>query len=251
MLAEAVKADTSEVRTGLPQGAKILSDLYSGDANPKEDLDAARHGLSDARRKVQDLRVAKSTFFALAEPSGEVLRNDQEQDRMAGKNLFPGFPGLERAAGGDYVEMIGSMKEASGVGEKRKDAQWVAAAPIRSASGVAGLYVTGWSLSSYAYRLEFALRGQIRSGLGTDPNQTENEPLVYVFVVVGPDVYGAPPSPDVNRLAVADLDVIAKTQGEATYSSPLTITGRDFGVAARRAPDLGKDVALAVLRSET
>jgi hypothetical protein len=251
MLAKTVTADTKEIRAGLPEGAKLLAGLYADDANPKEDLDAARRGLSNSRQKVQDLRVAKSTFFALADPSGDVLRNDQEQDRMAGKNLFPGFPEIKKALASDYVETIGSMKEASGVGESRKDAQWIAAAPVRSPSGVAGLYVTGWSLSSYAFRLEFALRGQIRSDLGTEANQTENEPLVYVFVVVGPEVYGAPASPEVNREAVAKLDLIGKTQGEATYSSPLSITGRDFGVAAKRAPDLGKNVAIAVLRSET
>src|SRR4029078_8235539 len=90
-VADAANTDVGEVKNGLPQGAKLLEKLYAKDAAPKDDLKARREALETARNKVQDLRVAKSTFFALADEQANVLRNDQEQDLMNGKNLFPRF----------------------------------------------------------------------------------------------------------------------------------------------------------------
>src|SRR4030095_15664392 len=82
-LGKTVESDVREVRAGLPEGAKQLEKLYASDKPPADDLPAVRDALEKARNKVQDLRVAKSTFFALADLQGVVLRNDQEQDLMA------------------------------------------------------------------------------------------------------------------------------------------------------------------------
>ena len=90
------------------------------------------------------------------------------------------FPELERALSGSYLETRGEIAEAAGV-RGRKDAQWLAAHPVSAAGQLKGLYVTGWSFSAYAYRLENQLRSQIRSSLEAQDKQ----PLVYVFVVVG------------------------------------------------------------------
>ncbi|MFC1643094.1 hypothetical protein ACFL5O_10505, partial [Myxococcota bacterium] len=109
-----------------------------------------------------------------------------------------------------------------------------------------GIYVTGWSWSAYAYRLETSIRGIIRSGLP----EHANEPLVYVFVIVGSEVYGAPISPEVDIKAIRDQQPLAKVQGDAVWSIPLTITSRAHGLAVKRTPSLGSDVAVAVLRSE-
>jgi hypothetical protein len=142
------------------------------------------------------------------------------------------------------------MKEAAGVAAPKVDGQWVAAAPVIVDGEPKGLYVTGWSWSSYAYRLEFALRSKIRSAL-LDQQGNVNEPLVYVFVLVGRAVYGAPVSPPVNLETIQKVDPVSKLSGDAVFSQPLDITGRDFGLSAQRAPALGDGVALAVLRSET
>jgi hypothetical protein len=194
------------------------------------------------------LRIAKSTFFALADLNGVVLRNDQEQDRMAGKALFPAFPALVDAKT-RYVEATGSLPEASGVRAPRQDGQWVAATPVVLDGVTKGIYVTGWSWSSYAYRLEFALRSKIRSDLGSDRDQ--KEPLLYVFVLVGKSVYGAPVSPDVNMTTIAALEPLSKTKENEPFAVVIDITGRTFGLAVRRTPSFGNDVGVAVLRSET
>ncbi|HEX7668059.1 MAG TPA: hypothetical protein VF395_00665 [Polyangiaceae bacterium] len=247
-LAEIATKDVAEVRTGLPQGADLLGAAWKADPAVGTDLKAAADALEVARRKVQDLRVAKSTFFALADDHGVVVRNDQEQDRMAGKALFTSFPDLT-GAGKQYTETTGSMPEASGVRAPRADGQWIAGAPVKVDGVARGLYVTGWSWSSYAYHLEFALRGKIRSELVN--KREENEPLLYVFVLVGSAVYGAPVSPDVSRTALAAVDPLAKAKSGETFTDTIEITGRAYGLAVQRVPALGQGVGIAVLRSET
>src|SRR5687767_10045911 len=61
--------DVEEVRRGLPAGAKLFAPLWQAKSPPSEDLEAVREALERTRGKVQDLRVAKSTFFALTDGS--------------------------------------------------------------------------------------------------------------------------------------------------------------------------------------
>jgi hypothetical protein len=246
-LLETIAEDVEEVRRGLPQGADVLAAEWKAEPELGTDPKAARDALEKARGKVQDLRIAKSTFFAIATPDGIVVRNDQEQDRMAGRPLFPSFPALAEATS-RYVDTIGSMPEASGV-RTRPDGQWVAGAPVRVEGATKGIFVTGWSWASYAYRLEFGLRSKIKSEIAG--NRDLKEPLVYVFLVLGKSVYGAPVSPEVNAKAIANLDPIAKTREDQPYTERLEITGRVFGLAVRRTPAFGAEAAVAVLRSET
>ncbi len=243
-LTKAAEADVAEVRSGLPEGAKHLVALFEKDTAPAEDLPAVRKGLKRARSKVQDLRVAKSTFFAIVDVKGVVVRNDQEQDLMVGKNAFASYPKLKQALGGKYVETAGSMPEAAGV--KGPDGQWVAAQPIVSGGKTQALYVTGWSWSAYAYRLENALRGQVRDEAGAD----DKMPLLYVYVVVGDAAYGAPVSPAVNAKAIVDKKPLSNLK-DGLFSTELEITGRDFTLAVGKTEVLGSDVGIAVLRSET
>jgi hypothetical protein len=245
-LVQTTATDVGEVRAGLPEGAKHLGKLFAGETPPKDDLEAVRQGLENARNKVQDLRVCKSTFFALVDDKGTILRNDQQQDLMAGKDAFKSFPAIKKALEGSYVESRGSMPEAAGV--KGPDGQWVAAAPVSTDGKVRGIYLTGWSWSAYAYRLENSLRGTVKSALG---DKADKLPLLYVYVVVEKAAFGAPVSPEVNAKAIADQDPLSKIQGDAVFSTAIEITGRDFGLAVQRAPALGDDVAIAVLRSET
>jgi hypothetical protein len=241
------KQDVAEVRAGLPAGAEVVAKSWAAGSEPMADPESAREALTEARNKVQDLRVAKSTFFALASPEGVVVRNDREQDLMAGKPLFASFPALAKAVDGSYVETLGSMPEAHGV-KGKPDAEWVAAQGIRVGDSARALYVTGWAWSSYAYHLEFALRGQINSELKGTRNSV---PLIYVFVIVGNDVYGSPESPEINAQAIAERHPLDHLSADGTFSSLLEVTNRPFALGVRSAPELGATVALGVLRSET
>jgi hypothetical protein len=248
LLVNTATRDVEEVRRGLPQGVAKLESIWATNSERLEDDPAAlREALETTRNAVQDLRVAKSTFFALASAGGVVLRNDQEQDLMAGKLLLEPFPALARAVQGDYVETIGVLPEAFGV-KGKPDGQWVAAQGVRVNGQTRALYVTGWAWSSYSYRLEFALRGQVTSEL---KDKRSKVPLLYVFVIVGEAVYSAPVAPEVNAQAIAALDPLAKLRQQDGFSTVLEITGRRFGLAAKLAPALGSNVAIAVLRSET
>jgi hypothetical protein len=244
-LGAVVREDVREVRSGLPLGAAELAKILpaQGDIDPQ----TAREALEKVRNKVSDLRIAKSTFFALVAPNGTVIRDDQQQDRLAGKNLLEPFPALSAALMSDnVVETRGSMPEAAEVRGK-PDAQWVAGVGVRPGGVARALYATGWSWSAYAYRLENSVRTSARSTATTQQNQ----PLLYAFVIVDGDVYGAPVSPEVNARAVHDHVPIGQLRQGVPFSAELEITGRSFGVAAELAPDLGGKVAIAVLRSET
>jgi hypothetical protein len=243
-LEKAATEDVRQIRAGLPLGAAQLSLAYK-EATRGMDPETARRALEKTRNKVSDLRVAKSTFFALVNPDGTVVRNDQEQDRMAGKNLFAAFPALKRALTEPYVETRGSMPEAAEV-RGRPDAQWVAAVPVKGEGAPLALYATGFSWSAYAYRLENAARSNARAAL----KERETLPLVYVYVVVDRSVYGAPVSPEINAKVVREQSVLDKSSPGKPFTAELEITGRSFGLAALPAPALGERVAIAVLRSE-
>jgi hypothetical protein len=239
--------DVGEVRSGLPLGARELAKRWAAeDVDLIADPEAAQAALHHARNKVQDLRVAKSTFFALADTSGKVIRNDREQDLMAGAALFAAFPSLESAAKGAYVEALGVLPEAHGV-KGKPDAEWVAAVGVDVAGQVKGLFVTGWAWSSYAFRLEFALRSRTTSEL---LGKRENMPLLYAFVLVGDQVYGAPESPEVNARAIGQLEPLSKLKNDGSFAALLEITGRQFALGVQSAPGLAQGVAIGVLRSE-
>lgn len=240
---EAVAADVGEVRRGLPAGTAFLREYFA--AGKFEDATHAQEVVNRARSRVQDLRVAKATFFALVDLGGVVLRTDRSPDLMAGKNVFAPFPELRSALSNKYVETRGAMEEAAGV--RGRDAQWAAAAPVVVDGVVKGLYVAGWSWSSYAYRLETKLRSAIRSAR----KENEKEPLLYVYVMVDKDFFGAPVSPEINARALGEQNLTGKASGTAPVSIELEITGRQFGAAYKAFPELGPNVGVVVLRSET
>jgi hypothetical protein len=245
-LTKATHSDVAEVRAGLPIGAPFLLSLFTSGKPPSDDPHGARSALETARNKVQDLRVSKGTFFAVSGIDGIVIRDDLDPDLMVGKALLTAFPELQAAVTGKYVETRGSLPEAAGV-RGRADGQWVAAQPVLQGTEVKGLYVTGWSWAAYAYRLERALSSNLRSEL----SEGQKLPLAYVYLIVGKDVFGTPISPEVNAQAIAKLSPLTNASASAPTSFELEIAGREFGLGVELAPDLGKDVAVAVLRSET
>ncbi|MET0592034.1 MAG: hypothetical protein ABW133_04995, partial [Polyangiaceae bacterium] len=162
------------------------------------------------------------------------------------------YPAMSKVLTGEPLEMRGSMAEAAGA-RTGGDEQWVAAAPVRDPQGtVRGIYATGWSMRRFAYHLEEALKHDLNAeALRTGDKKLAKLPLLYVFVLAGGKVYGAPVTPLVNAETIEKLDLLGKTTGDAVYHQTIEITGRGFGLAARRAPKMGADIAVAVLRSET
>jgi len=245
-LSAAAREDVAQVRRGLPEGGRLLEETFKAAFPELPAPETARKALRITRDRVPDLGVAKSTFFAVAAPDGRVLRADTESDELAEKNFLPSFPELSQVKTKAYVETRGSMPEAAGV-RGRPDAQWVAAVPIGAGAELRGIYVTGWSWSAYAYRLETALRSKIMS----ETEEGAKVPLIYVYVLVEGAAYGAPVAPVVNGKAILAMKPLARAEGDKVWASPIEIEGRAFGVAVQRVVELGQDVAIAALRSET
>lgn len=237
--------DVEQLRSGLPRGAEALAQGWKDDEQLRHPA-TLRERLDRVRDQERDLTVAKSTFFAVTDESGTVLRSDQVPDILAGKSLKESFPEIKSALEGEYVETFGVMAELQG-SRNGPDEQWLAAAPLRDEEGnVHGAYVSGWSLERYAYRLEHALK----SDLVREADDGGKIPLTYVFVFRGAKVYGTPITPSVNEEALEKLNLPAATANGANFHGQLEIEGRKFGFAAKQVPKLGKDAGVAMIRSE-
>lgn len=236
----------AKVSSGLTQGATKLAVLYSNGADPHQDPQAVRAALFQNRREVTELNVAKTTFSALLDDKGLAIRNDLEQDSMAGQDLFKVFPNLSAAKNGPAIA-TGAFDLPPPPAPADRD--WVAAVPVKKPDGsVAGIYMTGWTYRQYAFQLQDTLRQRMSDDLEKS-HSTAKLPVFYVMIFDPTGVYGTPLTPAVNEKALKDLDLPAKTAAGPAQGT-ITVDDRDFGYAAARAPSLGTNMGIAVMRSE-
>lgn len=246
-IAPIVKEDVEQVRKGLPEGAAKLA--QKADADTLGNNSALQKAIADSRSSVKELDNAKSTFFSITDATGTVLRSEADPDMLAGKSVVLAFPGLKKAldpASGN-VEAFGEMVEMRGL-RTGQDLAWVIVHPMKDEKGLKGLFVTGWSFRRYAAYLDDKAKRHLSDMAQKAGKKTV--PIAYVFLFKGGKAYGSPLlSADVNAQAIEGLGVLEKTAA-GPYKGNLEITGRTFGVAARRAPELGDDAAVVVLLSE-
>jgi hypothetical protein len=245
-LGSLVDKDVAEIERGMPDGAKKLGALLANGADPRQDAAGVRKALQRARRDVMDLNIAKSTFFALADPAGVAIRNDLEEDVMAGQNLFSIFPALAKAKDA-YVTTTGAFPNAST--KNGPDRDWIAAIPVKGDSGATGaVFVTGWTYRYFARHLQESLRDRL-----TDEAKKSGDegriPVFYVAVFDKTGVYSAPLTPPVDEKALGEQALVDKTAAGPAQGT-LSITDRAFGWAAMRTPKLAADTGVVVLRSE-
>jgi hypothetical protein len=244
-LAKLADADVAQIERGLPEGAKRLAPLFANNADLHQDVGVVRGGLAKTRRDVPDLGLATSTFFALADASGVGIRNNLEEDLMAGKNLLSVFPDLAKAQAGAFVVTTGVFP---GQTVKEQDRDWVAAAPVKAEDGkLVGLFVTGFTYRRFALHLHESLKHDLEEQLKKD--DSGKLPIFYVAVFDKSGVYSAPHTPPVNEKALADADLVGKTAA-GPAQGVLDITDRTFGWGAVRVPKLGPEAGVVVLRSE-
>jgi hypothetical protein len=246
VLADLVSKDVGEIDRGLPQGAAKLAPLVAGGADPRQDIAGVRRALVKVRREVIDLNVGKSTFFALTDPGGVAIRNDLEEDVMAGQNLASLFPALTRAAD-TFTTGTGAFPSTSASAAPDKD--WIAGAPVKRADGTTGaILVTGWSYRYFARHLQEALKTHLLDEAKA-AGQEGKIPVFYTAIYDRAGVYAAPLTPDVDTKALAAEDLSARTEG-GPATGTLTIADRAFGFAAARTPSLAADTGVVVLRSD-
>src|SRR5882762_3621584 len=94
-LAKLADDDVDELRRGMPRGAKALGPIWAGKADPHADPGSVRRALDRVRNEERDLEISKSTFFAITDDKGAILRSDQEPDQLVAKSLLSDFTGLE------------------------------------------------------------------------------------------------------------------------------------------------------------
>ncbi len=247
MLADLVTKDVGEIERGLPEGAVKLAPLLADGADPRQDIAGVRKALMRVRRDVIDLNVAKSTFFALTDASGIAIRNDLEEDVMAGRNLFAIFPALANVKNG-VVTGTGAFPNATT--KNGPDEDWIAGAPVHRADGSLGaVLVTGWSYRYFARHLQEALKTHLIDAAKA-AGQEGRLPIYYVAVFDRAGVYAAPLTPEVDTKALAGQDLATKTT-TGPYIGTVTIDDRAFGLAAQRTPKLAADTGVVILRSET
>jgi hypothetical protein len=245
-LAPVVKEDVEQVRKGLPVGAAKLAALIDADTlgNPA----GLQKAIASARAGVKDLDIAKSTFFSFADATGTVLRSEADPDLLAGKSVTKPFPSLQKALEADSgnVEVFGEMQEMRGL-RTGQDLAWIVAHPVKDGDKVKGMFVTGWSFRLFARHLEETAKRHLTEA--TQKENKRNVPIAYVFMIKAGKAYGTPLTPEVNAQTIESLGVIEKT-ATGPFRTNLEITGRSFGLAAQRTPELGADAAVAVLLSE-
>ncbi len=246
-LARRAADDVKEVERGLPVGATRIASLYAQGADPSKDLPAVRHGLNRVRADVPDLTRAASTFFALTDAHGVAIRNDLEQDVMAGQDVWRLFPGLEKAKTGGVATAGGLFAGARAPGGPDRD--WVAAAAVKDDHGeLAGMLLTGWPFRRFAFHLQEWLRHDLIEEQARTKD-LGSLPIVYVSVFDATGVYSAPLTPSVNEAALVQVGLVGKTE-QGIVHGVLSITGRDFGYAAARVPALEPDAGVVLLWSE-
>lgn len=255
-LVELTNKDVAEVERGLPEGANkfvaVLTKEIGKEGDPKANVPAVRSALLKMRQQVPDLGIAKSTFFAFADPKGIAVRNDFEQDTMAGKDLVGGWPALKPVTEGSaYVAGTGRFPGAPN--PAGPDKEWVAAVPVKREGAPLGMLVTGWTYRRFAYHLQVTLQRELQDQLMRAGDKGKM-PILYVCLFDKENVYGAGapgaiPVPEVNEKALAAVGLHGKTSG-GVAAEPIRITDRDFGWAAARTPKLDPDVGVVVLRSD-
>ncbi len=180
-------------------------------------------------------------------PDGRVLRADTATDDLAEKNIFAAFPALSRVASKPYVETSGSMPEAAGV-RGRADAQWGGGGP-----GEGGRRGT-WSLRHGLVLVR--LRVSPRNGTSFRRDGRDGRGARRCRCSTSMCSSARPPTARQwlrSSTARRSVTCIRSSGLLATrfWAAPLEIEGRSFGVAVRRVAELGPDVAIAALRSET
>ncbi len=247
LIAPLVKEDVEQVRKGLPAGAAKLA--QKADADTLGNNSALQKAIAASRSSVKELDNAKCTFFSITDASGTVLRSETDPDMLAGKSVITAFPALKKALdpASGVVEAFGEMVEMRGL-RTGQDLAWVIVHPMKDDKGLKGLFVTGWSFRKYAAYLDDKAKRHLSEMSLKAEKKTV--PIAYVFLFKGTKAYGSPLlSADVNAQAIEGLGILEKT-ATGPYKGNIEITGRNFGVAAQRAPELGDDAAVVVLLSE-
>lgn len=240
-----VERDVSQVRAGMPEGAKLLATRLPGDLGSRAEVQTA---IKATREKIDNLSFAKSTFFSFASPEGVVLRSEIDPDRFVDQNAIKAFPELAKALepNAGLAEAYGELEALRGV-KKGPDLAWIVAAAVPGGEGgkPRGLFLTGWSMRLYARLLQDSTRAKLAES--SKDKESKQIPLIYVYVLKGKGAYGDPDAPDLNAEELVKLDLVGQLGAAPEVKLSKEIEKRVFGIAAKKVPQFGDDAAIAVV----
>ena len=234
--------DVGNFQKGLPAGAAQLATLFAQGGVPADDLPAVRQGLRRIRVDVPELAHASSTFFALTDAKGIAIRNDLEQDVMAGQDVWKLFPELRKTTEQPFVAAGGLFAGARATGDPDRD--WVAATPLKDAHGAfAGMLLGGFTMKRLAIHLTETLRQDLLDEQAKTKD-LDKLPITFVSVFDGAGVFSSPSMPEVNHKALVDSrprgeDGVGDGARRPDHQRPRLRLGRDAR-ARRRAGSGGR-----------
>ncbi|MEM1033620.1 MAG: hypothetical protein AAGN82_25010 [Myxococcota bacterium] len=240
-----VARDTGQIREGLPKGVVALAKHL--DDEPADNREGLRNAIVKARESTQELVVAKSTFFVFVGTDGVVKRSESDPDLAADQSLIEAVPAAKDMLDPKrkLVEVFGTMEGLRGVNKGNK-LQWIVGAPVVIGGTLKGAFVTGFSLRRYAEVLEISLKAKLKELVEAERTMM---PLFYNFIIKGDQAYGTAVAPDENMAAVGAARPLANLGPDGMFSATLEVEGRRFFVAAKPAPALAEDAAVAVMLS--
>ncbi len=235
-----VEGEIQAIESGLPAGAKMIAET-TATLPPPFDPAIIRTQIVRARQGTPPLKSASVTFFAFADHEGTILRNDREEDAMAGQKLFALFPTLPKDSDGVRTA-LGAFPPDPLLPEG--DRVFLASTHAGSGTG-GGYFMTGWSFRWFAAHLTETVKRDLTDKM---PKEAPTRlPILYVGVFDRSGVYFAKSVPATNVRAAETESLFERTQAGAV-SGRLQVTDRDFSFAAMRIPKMG-EAGLVVLHS--
>ncbi len=237
----------------LPQAAISLSAKLSSD-KPDFHNESKAMGASftELRDKIDDLRSAKRSYFAIADASGEIVWVDDESWTVVGRRLAIGFPAVQ--------EVIDGKPFATGGGKYGGAAEdaltFVEVAPLVRAGVRVGLLVAAWEAHDAAEDLQRQLQTElamktvkpkVRAKAKDKYQYALDQPDLWVAMFRGGNLYFAEDAPQPLVDGAKTINLLAKT-ANGPWNGTFDVMNKGWGAAAKRLPSLGPDVGVAVLR---
>ncbi|MBL8721135.1 MAG: hypothetical protein JNL79_34440 [Myxococcales bacterium] len=233
----------------LPQAAKDLGAKLAG-----VELDKEAVAFVAIRDKVDDLRSAKRSYFAVVDQGGEVQWVDDPNWPVVHRKIAVGFPAVQEVLDGKspFAKGIGRYG-----GADEAATTFVEAAPLAKADGTKlGALVACWEAHDAAEDLRRQLLTQLLQKTAQPMKRVKakdklklmlDQPDVWVGIFRGQWLYLQEDAPQPLEEALQALAFADKTKAGA-WSGTFDVMNKGWGGAAKRVPSLGADVGVVVAR---
>lgn len=233
----------------LPQAAKDLGAKLAG-----VDLEKEAAAFPALRDKVDDLRSAKRSYFAVVDQGGEVQWVDDPAWPVVHRKIALGFPAVQTVLDGksEYEKGIGRYG-----GADEAATTFVEAVPLRKADGTKlGALVACWEAHDAAEDLRRQLLTKLLQQSAQPVKRVKakdklklmlDQPDVWVGIFRNQWLYLQDDAPQPLEQALEAQGFFEKTKGGAWHGT-FDVMNKGWGAAAKRTPSLAPDVGIVVAR---